>query len=113
GAGEFVLLDDALQVLLATGDCDQADLRVRSHDLAVEVEARLGVLAERSLPDQALEVLVSLRVNFGGIKIGSGWQINLRFADVEEAERIPGRELPRLLGGHHVVGQLANAGGEL
>ena len=43
--GQFVLLDDAAQVFLATGGGDQAGLRVVPHDLAVEVEAGLRVLA--------------------------------------------------------------------
>ena len=49
--GQFVLLDEAAEVLLATGRRHQPDLAVPAHDLAVEIEARPGVPAEGALGD--------------------------------------------------------------
>jgi hypothetical protein len=112
GAGEFVLLDDAFVVFLAARDGYEAGLRVRAHDLAVEVEAGFGVQPQRAVGDEFVEVLAALRIDGRVVEIGGGREIDFRFADVEEAEGIAGGELAGFVRRHHVVGQLADAGGE-
>ena len=110
GPRQLVLLDDALEVILATGGGDQPGLAVPAHDLAVEIEMRLRVLPERALGDQPPEVLPSLGIDLRRVSIRRGRQIDLRLADVQEAQGIAGGDLARLLGRHHVVRQLTNAG---
>ena len=104
-----MLPDGALQVILATGGGHQPDLAVPPHNLAIEIEIRLRVLPERAPGDEALEVLPSLGIDLRRVNICGGRQIDLRLAHVEEAQRVAGSKVARLFGGHHIVGQLANA----
>jgi hypothetical protein len=112
GPGELVFADDAVDVFLATGGGDAADLGMGSHDLPVEVVAGLGVLVDGAVLEEALEVLGALRVNGGRIGVCALREVDLRFAHAEEAEGVAGGDGGGFLGGHDVVGQLANPGGE-
>src|SRR5215472_15315455 len=112
-AGEFVLFDNTLEVIIATGSPHDADLAVRTHNLAVEKECRLRVLFEGALGNQPLEVCLPLRVDFRSVEVCAGREVNFGFADVQKTEGIAGSDLACLVGGHDVVWQLADAGGEL
>jgi hypothetical protein len=59
-----------------------------------------------------LKILLSLRVNGRRIDVRTGRQINFRFADVQEAERIAGSHLAGFFRGHHVVRQFTNLSGQ-
>ena len=110
GPRQLVLLDDAFEVVLATRGGDQPGLAVPAHDLAVQIEMRLRVLPQRALRNQPPEILPSLGIDLRRVNIRRRRQINLRLADMEEAQGIAGRDLPRLFGRHDIVRQLTNAG---
>ena len=110
GPRQLVLLDDAFEVILATRSGHQPGLAVPAHDLAVKIEMRLRVLPERALGNQPPEVLPSLGIDFRRVSIRRGRQIDLRLADMQEAQGIAGRDLPRLFRRHDIVRQLTNAG---
>ena len=100
------------EIFLATGGGDEADLGVLAHDLPVQIKTRLVVLLQRALGDELLEILPALGINRRRIQIRARRQVNFRLADVQEAQRIAGGERARLVGRHHVVGQLADLSGE-
>src|SRR5690606_25481902 len=60
GAREFVLFNDAIDVLLATGGGHESQLRMGPHNLAVQIKGWLLILDEQVLGDQPFEVLFSL-----------------------------------------------------
>ena len=113
GPGELMLLDDAVEVFLAARRGDEAHLRVAAHDLAVEVEGRLAVELQRALADEAGEILRALGIDGVRIQVGAGGQVDLRLADVQEAEGISPGHFPGFFRRHDVVGQLADLRGEL
>jgi hypothetical protein len=112
GPGQLVFLDDPVEVILATRGRDQPNLAVPPHDLAVEVETGLRVLPESALGDKSPEILFSLRIDFGRVKVRGGWQIDFRLAHMEETQRVAGSQLAGLVGGHHVVRQFADPDGK-
>jgi hypothetical protein len=87
-------------------------LRVAAHDLAVKVEARLRILLQRALADELGEVLFALGIDGVRVEVRARREVNFRFADVQEAERVAGGHLAGFLGRHDVVRQLADLGGE-
>ena len=107
-ARQLVLLDGAGEIFFTARHGHDADLRMRAHHLPVEIKTRRAILPQCALRDELLQIFFPARIHWRGVEIGAGRQINLGFADVQEAERIAGGHLPRLFRGHHVIGQFAN-----
>jgi hypothetical protein len=104
GPGELMLLDDVLEIILTARGGDEADLAVFAHDLAIKIEGGLGILFERAVLDQLLEIFLTLRVNFRSVDISGGGEVDFRFGDVEKAEGIANRHLAGFRGRHDVIG---------
>ena len=85
---------------------------MRTHDLPVQIKARLRIRFERAVPDEFLKIFPAPGIDFRRMHIRFRRQINLRFADVQKTERIAGGEGARLVRRHHVVGQFADSRGE-
>src|SRR5258706_11347619 len=90
GPGQLMFFNDTAQVIIATRSSDQAGLRVAAHNLAVKIVTRLGVSEERTFANQSSEIFFSFRIDFGGVEIDAGRQIDFRLAHMEETVRIPG-----------------------
>ena len=65
GPGELMFFDDVGEIFGAAGGGDEADLGVFAHDLAVEIESGLGILAEGALADKVAEIFEALGVDGG------------------------------------------------
>src|ERR1035441_8268123 len=78
------------------------------HDLAVKVETRLRVLAERALGQQTFEVLAAFGINLWIVNIDRRRQINFRFADMQETAWIIFGRVAGFRGGHDVVRQFTD-----
>jgi len=113
GPGQLVLLDFAIEVILATCGGDDPDLAVAAHDLAIKVKTRIGRLLKMALAHEPRKILLRLGINGGRIRVGSLGQVNLGLADVEKTQRLALGLAAGLGGGQHVVGQLAKFAGNL
>src|SRR5207247_1863012 len=58
---------------------------------------------ERRARSQGREILPGFLVDRIGVRIGRGWQIDLRARDVKKTERVAGGDLPRFVGADDVV----------
>src|SRR5262245_7626940 len=92
---KLVFLDDAFQVILATGRSHDSNLAVSCHHLAIKIKRGLLVLNEVSLSNKPLEVLFAFGIASRCIKVGRGRQITLRLAYVKKSKRIARGELTR------------------
>src|SRR5882762_10731558 len=108
-----MLLDDAIEVLLATCHSYQSRLAVLSHGLAVEIETGNRVFFERALLYQSVEVLFSFFVNAGVIEINRGGEIDFGLAHVQKTEGISRRHAPSFFGRHYVIRQFADPAGQI
>lgn len=89
-AGKFMLLDYAIEVFLATGGGDQPKLGMRIHNLPIKIEGRLVILLEVPVMDHFVEILFPFCIDARVVEIDRGGEVNLRFADMQEAEGISG-----------------------
>ena len=96
-AGELMLLDDAVCVVVGVGAEHEAVLGALAHGLGVNVVALRRVSAEPSTLAPELEVLHRLVVHLGGVLVGDWLEIYLGLGDVQE------RLLPRHLAGFQGV----------
>ena len=108
-AGQLVLLDHVVLVVLAGSAGDQADLHVLAPYLLVDVKTLFLVLEQGLFVDEAVEIFLALGVHLVGVEIGPGRQVDLGLADVQERIGIALGQLARLLGTEDVVGR----GGDL
>ena len=109
---QFVFADVAAEIGLAARGGDQTKLRVGPHHLPVQIKRRRRIRPQHAVGDEPREVLAALFINRRRIRVGVHRQIDLRFADVEEAKRVGGGDLARLRRGHYVVGQFAHLRGQ-
>lgn len=103
-AGQFMLLDSTVRILVHGGAADDACLHAAPHDLAVNVKGRCAVLDEVAFPDEGLQVFLRPGVGFLGMN-GFLARINVGTADVQERGVVSGGHLFGLLMVHDVVGQ--------
>src|SRR5436190_479414 len=90
GARELMLLDDTVEVIVATGNADKSCLAMFAHDLPVQIEIWGGVLLESAFLNQPAKILFSLRIDFGRVNVCGCWQIDLGLADVQETQWVAG-----------------------
>ena len=102
--GELVSLDAVLLVVIDRGEPDEAELRVVTHRLLIDVHAIFGVLYKVSLLDEMLQVGSTCRVHFVSVRIGLGIECDLWLVDVEEAHGVAVRHSTCLLGVEGIVG---------
>jgi hypothetical protein len=86
--GQFVSANEAAQVLVATDHRNETELAVLPHDLAVKIESRLSILAKRASLDQVEEARAASSIDLGMVGVDPWREIDLRLADMEEAQRI-------------------------
>jgi len=70
GPGQLMLLNAAFAIICATCRGDQSRLAMGTHNLAVKVKTRLGILPKRALGDQAPEIFPALDIHFRRARIG-------------------------------------------
>ena len=104
GAGEFVLLDDALHVVGHGGANDPAVLRLAVHGLGVEVVAVGLVGHEPSLLLELLELLGAAFVDAGVVFAGAFGEVDFGLDDVVERHLVVAGLSAGFFGTEHVVG---------
>ena len=104
GAGEFVLLDDALHVVGHGGANDPAVLRLAVHGLGVEVVAVGLVGNEPSLLLELLELLGAAFVDAGVVFAGAFGEVDFGLDDVVERHLVVAGLSAGFFGTEHVVG---------
>ncbi len=107
-ARTFVLLDDVRLVLVDGEAAGDSRLLVSCHPQTVEIQRRLAVGLERRASAQRIEVLARSCVHLRRVRVGSGREIDFGASNVKETERVVGRQLPRFLGAHYVIGDRRN-----
>ena len=107
-AREFVLLDDALGVVVRMGTEDETVLRTHAHRLGIDIIAGLVVLHEPSPLFPQLEILHRLVIDGPGMFIGNRLEINLRAGNVQQT--FFSGHLLGLQGVHHIVGRSRHFG---
>jgi hypothetical protein len=105
GAGEFMLANAVVIVVLDRGCGDQPGLRVRAHDQTVGVVASLLVPYEDASIDQTFEILGRFGVNLGCIVVNALRQINLGLRNMQEGKGLAGSAKAGLVTGKNVVGR--------
>ena len=87
-AGELMLLDHAIHVVLHIGAHDETILRVAVHRLSVDVVVILLVLDEPSLLLEHLEVLLGALIDARVVLRGALGEVDLRLDDVVETHLV-------------------------
>ena len=103
-AGELVLLDDAVHVVVDVGGHDNAVLGAAVHGLRVYIIMFLVVLYEPAFVLEGLEVLDCLVVDLGVVLVGAVHKVNLGLYDMVERAGIAFGLGTGFLGVEHVVG---------
>ena len=111
-AGQFMLLDGAVRILVHGGAADDARLHATPHDLAVNVKGRCAVPDEVAFPDEGLQIFLRPGVGFRGMD-GFLARINVGTADMQEGGVVSGGHLFGLPVVHDVIGQGGHPGGHI
>ena len=83
-AGEFVLFDHTVQVIIHRCAPNDTVLGASFHGLGVDVEVFLFILPEPAIFLEQFEIVQCLLVNLRTVFIDPRWKINLRFYNVKQ-----------------------------
>ena len=81
-AGEFMLFDNAVQIVVYIGTYDQTVLCLAIHGLGIDIIVLFAVLHQPSFVLEHLEVFGSFGIHARVVLVGTFGKINLRFDDV-------------------------------
>ena len=104
-AGELMLFDDIVAIVVDGRAANQPCLCPPVHDLAVDIKARLCILFAHAILHKPFEIFPRFLINTGVIKIDGRIQINLRLVDMQKGIGVPLYHFPRLRAAHHIVGK--------
>ena len=112
-AGEFVLLNHAVQIVVDVSCHHNAVLSAAVHGLGIDVIVLLGILHEPALLLEHIEVFNSLGIDFSIVFVGNRVEIDFRFDDVIQRHLIAQRFVESLLRVEHIVGARSHFGYEV
>lgn len=105
GAGQLVLLDDVVDVVVDGYAADKAGLAPAVHYLAVDVEAGVLILLAYAVAHELVEILSRLEVDLLGVEVGARGQVDLRLVDVQKRMRLALDHFGSFGAAHNVIGQ--------
>ena len=112
-ASEFVLLDEALVVVINVGGEYNAILGVAVHCLGIEIIARLGVLHQPTFFDEMGELSLCFGIDTSVVFVSASWKIDFGTNDVVERFFITTTFFTRFYRIEHIIGTTADLGGEM
>ena len=111
GAGELVLFDHAVQIIVDAGAADKTGLAAAVHDLAVDIKAGGRVLGAHAALLQRVKVFARLAVNGLVIGVDVGRKVDLGLVHMQKRKRFSRCGQTRFGAVHHVIGQRGNVCG--
>ena len=105
GAGQLVLADDIVEIIIDRSAADNTGLGAAVHDLAVNIKAGLFLTNEDAVGDHLMQAVGRSLVDDISIDIGILRQVDLRLIDMEEGIGVAGSHLAGLGRAHNIIGE--------